>query len=213
MSSKTMGLATVLVALFVGMPSAAQAEILNTYEYAPHSVIGTGSLDSWSGFYTIPNLSATDAATHATITLNGTLWNECGGTASLVDGKWPSSSDQLDQVLAFTGEYASLTIDLGKVIQIGEINTYTRHTDERTAQNYTLWGSTNAQHGRKLASRSSALAATTAFWALASPTLPVGRSARIDMSSTSFSAVPVRSMPKRTSWRPRGCPNRARWLC
>jgi hypothetical protein len=95
-------------------------------------------------FKTIPAASATDAATTATFSIvEGTLDENSGGLEKLHDGKLPGEEDQPAENFFFQAGTSGgrLQVDLGSVIRIKQVNTYSWHPSTRGPQIYKLYGS------------------------------------------------------------------------
>jgi hypothetical protein len=98
------------------------------------------------GFYfaDAPRPSTNDAATAAAFSiLEGEEARNSGGLAALHDGRLPSGPDRPDQNFFFKDgtDGGMLRVDLGKVISIQAVDTYSCHPSERAPQIYTLYAS------------------------------------------------------------------------
>ncbi len=101
---------------------------------------------TWAGFKfeKVPAPSRTDAATTAVFSiLDGRADRNGGGLDKLHDGKVPTDEDQPDASFFFEAGSAGgrLLVDLGKLIEIKQINTYSWHASDRGPQVYTLYAS------------------------------------------------------------------------
>jgi hypothetical protein len=118
--------------------------------FAPDNV-GTGQINS-SPFTTIPNLRSNDyadtAAGHGvTVTvLNGVLGSVSGPASRLNNGFWPTTSDDPGNNVYFeNSSMGTFLFNLKALVDVTEVTSYSRHTDGRTPQRYTLYGSTSSQ--------------------------------------------------------------------
>lgn len=97
-------------------------------------------------FMGIPNLAADDylqTAEGTNISLvEGKLSGASGGLKVLTDGLWPATADAPAEVVFFTaGGNGKLLIDLNTLVEVTEVNLYSRHKDNRTTQEYSVYGS------------------------------------------------------------------------
>ena len=81
--------------------------------------------------------------------IDGEPWNTSGPLTCLGDGRIPDSDDAPEQNVFFAPGTLEgrLRMDLGKVIPIGQINTYSRHKGTRSPQVYHVYGSDGAAAG------------------------------------------------------------------
>jgi hypothetical protein len=98
------------------------------------------------GFYfgDAPRPFTNDAATAATFSiLEGEPARNCGGVAALHDGRLPSGPDRPDENFFFKDatDGGLLRVDLGQVVSIRAIDTYSCHPSNRAPQIYTLYAS------------------------------------------------------------------------
>ncbi len=95
-------------------------------------------------FANAPAPARDDAATHAKVLIvDGDADGNGGDVTALVDGMLPTSGDQPRRnffVTAGSGG-ARILIDLGKVIEVGAINSYSWHPNSRAPQVYRVWSS------------------------------------------------------------------------
>jgi hypothetical protein len=95
-------------------------------------------------FKNVPAPAKEDAATKAKITVVAGEQDPNGGTtAKLNDGKTPTEEDQPEENFFFNAgtEGGRLAIDLGSVINVKEVNTYSWHPNTRGPQVYKLYAS------------------------------------------------------------------------
>ncbi|HMH43377.1 MAG TPA: hypothetical protein VK557_07840 [Pyrinomonadaceae bacterium] len=95
-------------------------------------------------FKSVPSPSRSDAATNARVMIvDGEADPNGAGVAALTDGLLPSSDDQPRRnffVTAGSGG-ARLLMDLGRVADIAQINSYSWHPSARAPQLYRVWAS------------------------------------------------------------------------
>ncbi|MHB8969578.1 MAG: glycoside hydrolase family 16 protein [Pirellulaceae bacterium] len=94
--------------------------------------------------------ASNDAASGATCTLVEGLRDENGGPLRVLqDGKLPNTEDQPNRNFFFgQGQNGGrLVIDLGKVIDVGQVNTYSWHAGTRGPQVYKLFAADGAAPG------------------------------------------------------------------
>lgn len=95
-------------------------------------------------FATVPSPSRTDAATNARVVIVDGEGDPNGAdVTALVDGILPTAPDQPRQnffVAAGSGG-ARLLIDLGRVLDIAQLNSYSWHANSRAPQVFRVWGS------------------------------------------------------------------------
>jgi hypothetical protein len=95
-------------------------------------------------FRNVPSPSRDDAASNAKIDLiAGTIDRGSAGLAALVDGKLPGTEDEPEANLFFRADSwgGRFRIDLGAVIDIAAVNSYSWHPDTRAPQVYRLYAS------------------------------------------------------------------------
>jgi hypothetical protein len=95
-------------------------------------------------FKTVPSPAKTSVATKAKFTIvDGEKAGASAELDALNDGKLPDQEDQPDANFFFEDdtEGGRIAIDLGKVMDVGEFNSYSWHPNTRGAQVYTLYGS------------------------------------------------------------------------
>jgi hypothetical protein len=95
-----------------------------------------------------------DAAANAAVAvIAGTLDANGAPLTALVDGALPSDWDQPEANVFFRANSwgGRVRIDLGRVIDIARINTYSWHPGSRAPQLYKLYGSTGSESGIDLA--------------------------------------------------------------
>ena len=94
-------------------------------------------------FKNVPPPAKDDAATNAKVMLlDGDVDPNCGDLSVLTDGLAPTSEDQPGSNLFFSAGTGGgrFRIDLGKTIEIVQVNTYSWHPGSRGPQVYRLWG-------------------------------------------------------------------------
>lgn len=93
-------------------------------------------------FEKVPPPAVNDAAAEAELTLITGERDGNGATlAVLTDGKLPTGADQPGENFFLGGsEGGRLLVDLGKVITVGRVGTYSWHSDGRGPQAYKLYG-------------------------------------------------------------------------
>ena len=106
-----------------------------------HDDIGRGSIGG-DIFTFAPNLSDLDAAQNITPTVRtgSVRW---GNSTFLTNGQWTPDDGATDGAI-FTDGTCLVQIDLGSVIGIGQICTYSRHLSTRLQQTYKVFGSVAA---------------------------------------------------------------------
>lgn len=96
-------------------------------------------------FKTVPPPARNDAATDAIFSLaDGRQDNNGGSLDRLHDGQTPSGEDEPGENFFFRAgtDGGRILVDLGKAIDIAQINTYSWHANTRGPQVYTLFAST-----------------------------------------------------------------------
>jgi hypothetical protein len=95
-------------------------------------------------FANVPSPSRNDAASKARVVIvDGEADSNGADVTALIDGVLPTASDQPRQnffVAAGSGG-ARLLIDLGRVLDLSQINSYSWHANSRAPQVYRVWGS------------------------------------------------------------------------
>ena len=94
-------------------------------------------------FKNVPSPAKDDAATNAKLMLlDGDVDPNGGDLSALTDGLVPTTEDQPGANLFFRAGTGGgrFRIDLGKAIEIGQVNSYSWHPDSRGPQVYRLWG-------------------------------------------------------------------------
>ena len=111
-------------------------------------------------FKTISGPSKSDVAQRAVVTLAGNQWHVGGGGgAALVNGRLPDDPLELDEEAWLSNgnmNDGSILLDLGKVLPVAAVNTYSWHENPpdqgaRGPQVYTLSGSADGSNWTKLA--------------------------------------------------------------
>jgi len=101
-------------------------------------------------FTSVPAPATNDAAATAKFTLvDGTRDRNSGSLAVLHDGRIPTGEDQPSANFFFAPgtDGGRLTLDLGKVIAVKQVNTYSWHPDTRAPQGYRLYASDGTAEG------------------------------------------------------------------
>lgn len=101
-------------------------------------------------FTNVPSPSKSDAASSARIRiLGGTVDSNSGGIGKLRDGQTPTDADQPEENFFFEAgtEGGRLLLDLERVVEVKQINTYSRHPDARGPQVYKLYASDGTANG------------------------------------------------------------------
>ncbi|HEY3104923.1 MAG TPA: hypothetical protein VGJ69_15170 [Pyrinomonadaceae bacterium] len=100
-------------------------------------------------FANVPSPARDDAATNARVVIvDGEADPNGADVTALVDGLLPSSGNQPRRnffVTAGSGG-ARLLMDLGKLIQVAAVNSYSWHPNSRAPQVYRIWASDGADH-------------------------------------------------------------------
>ena len=134
----TFAIATVV--LLLNLAFAAHAQVKVTVDYNPN---GTPEFK----FKNVPAPAKNDAASKAkSVLVVGELDPNGAGFSALTDGLLPTSEDQPAANLFFNagGSGGRFRMDLGSVIEIAQINTYSWHPDTRGPQVYLLYVSDGA---------------------------------------------------------------------
>src|SRR5215471_3451740 len=93
-------------------------------------------------FKSVPSPSRNDAATNARVLIvDGEADGNSAGVQALVDGVLPTSDDQPRRnfFIAPGSGGARILMDLGRTIEIAQINSYSWHPGERAPQFYRVW--------------------------------------------------------------------------
>lgn len=96
------------------------------------------------GFTHVPAVARQDAVNAARIRiLAGTVDPNSGGIGTLRDGKLPAGADQPEENFFFAAGTTGgrLLLDLGRVVEVKQINTFSRHPGSRGPQVYQLFAS------------------------------------------------------------------------
>ncbi|MHA3770986.1 basic secretory protein-like protein [Verrucomicrobiota bacterium sgz303538] len=122
----------------------AHGEARITIERNPLDGAGTAGFK----FKGIPRPARGDAAAKAKFTvISGDRDRNGGDVASLTDGRVPNENDQPSRNFFFTADGGRLVADLGAVIDIKQINSYSRHASSRGPQVYKLYASDGTAAG------------------------------------------------------------------
>jgi hypothetical protein len=130
------GLALVL---FLGLTSAAQAQLKITAEHNPVASAGKAF-----NFKTVPPPAKEDAAAKAKLQLvEGDLDPNGAELGALTDGVLPGYEDEPEKNLFFNAGTGGgrFSMDLGSAIEIAQVNTYSWHPNTRGPQVYKVWAS------------------------------------------------------------------------
>jgi len=95
-------------------------------------------------FKSVPSPSRDDAATKTRVLMvDGDADGNSAGVDALVDGVLPTSDDQPRRNFFITAGSggARLLIDLGRVIEVAQVNSYSWHPNSRAPQVYRVWAS------------------------------------------------------------------------
>src|SRR6267378_3127876 len=141
MKIQTLVLAVAL--LLAGL--AAQAEIKITVDHNPNE-----QATPEFKFKNVPSPTATNAAAKAKFTIvSGEKDSNGGDVEKLNDGKLPTEQDQPEENFFFDAgtEGGRLLVDLGSVIAIKQVNTYSWHPNTRGPQVYKLYVSDGTAEG------------------------------------------------------------------
>ena len=106
--------------------------------------LGNAEATQAFAFKTVPHPSANDAATTAKILIASGEADPNGASLDkLHDGKLPDEADQPQENFFFDAgtEGGRLQMDLGRVIDVRQVNSYSWHPNTRGPQKYKLYGS------------------------------------------------------------------------
>jgi len=95
-------------------------------------------------FKSVPSPSRDDVATKARVLMvDGEADSNSAGIEALTDGVLPTSDDQPRRNFFITAGSggARLLIDLGRLIEVAQINSYSWHPNSRAPQVYRVWAS------------------------------------------------------------------------
>lgn len=129
--------------------TSSQAAVVTLVETRLHSESGINVSQPVSPFSTVPNLSSSDYADVSSGNgVTGTVVNKTpdansGLPSKLLDGLWPwdGNNDAPGESLFSNSSDFAFQIDLQSVVDIDQINVYTRHTNDRTDAAYFIYGS------------------------------------------------------------------------
>ena len=133
-------LATAAIVLFLSLAFVADAQVKVTVDYNAN---GTAQFK----FKTVPTPAKDDAGSKAKFVLVvGELDPNGAGFSALTDGLLPSNEDEPAANLFFNagGTGGRFRMDLGSIIEIAQINTYSWHPNTRGPQVYLLYASDGA---------------------------------------------------------------------
>jgi hypothetical protein len=127
---------------FIAMPIAAHAQVKVTFDHNPNTVANRAFK-----FKNVPSPAKDDAATKAKLLLvEGEADANGADLNALTDGALPTEEDQPPANFfwnAGTGG-GRFQMDLGNIIEIAQVNTYSWHPNTRGPQVYRLWASDGA---------------------------------------------------------------------
>jgi hypothetical protein len=128
-----------VAALLLPATSATQAQVKVTFDHNPNATASRAFK-----FKNVPSPAKDDAATKAKLLLvEGEVDGNGADVSALTDGALPTEEDQPQANFfwnAGTGG-GRLQMDLGSVIDIAQVNTYSWHPNTRGPQVYRLWAS------------------------------------------------------------------------
>lgn len=136
-------------ALLFGIALTACGQIRITIDHNT-GVAATGEFK----FKNVPSPARDDAAFRAKLTLvDGQLDSNGANLNALIDGMLPTSEDEPGANVFFNARSfgGRVRIDLGSVIEIAQINSYSWHTSARGPQLYKLYASDGSEAGLDLA--------------------------------------------------------------
>lgn len=125
--------------LLLGLAVAGQAQIKVTSDQNTGAAATSGFQ-----FKRVPPPLKDDAAAAARLLLvDGELDGNGADLMALTDGVWPAEEDEPEKNLFFNAGSGGgrLRIDLGSVIEIAEVHSYSWHPNTRGPQFYRLWAS------------------------------------------------------------------------
>ena len=129
-------------------PATATAPATTVKVDVGHNEIGKESAEF--KFKEVPTPAKTNAASHAKITIVDGDRDENGGEVEVLnDGKLPGEQDEPTSNFFFNAgtEGGRILIDLGSIISVKQVNTYSWHTDSRAPQVYTLYAADGTAAG------------------------------------------------------------------
>ncbi|HMG72251.1 MAG TPA: hypothetical protein VK582_02020 [Pyrinomonadaceae bacterium] len=142
---RTLGHFIFTTATLLALTSAAQAQVKVTFDHNPNA-----SATSAFKFKNVPSPAKDDAAARAKLLLiEGQADGNGADLSALTDGALPTEEDQPAANFfwnAGTGG-GRFQMDLGSVIEIAQVNTYSWHPNTRGPQVYRLWASDGADPG------------------------------------------------------------------
>ena len=142
---RTLGHFIFTTATLLALTSAAQAQVKVTFDHNPNA-----SATSAFKFKNVPSPAKDDAAARAKLLLiEGQADGNGADLSALTDGALPTEEDQPGANFfwdAGTGG-GRFKMDLGSVIEIAQVNTYSWHPNTRGPQVYRLWASDGADPG------------------------------------------------------------------
>ena len=137
------------MALLACFATAARAQVQITIDH------NTGAAaTSEFKFQLVPSPARDDTASKAKLTIvDGVLDNGSGTPAALIDGLLPTDEDEPGANFYFAARSfgGRVRMDLGSVIEIAQINSYSWHPNSRGPQLYKLYASDGSEAGLDLA--------------------------------------------------------------
>jgi hypothetical protein len=129
-------------------------------------------------FARVPSPAKDDAAAKATLQfVDGDLDPNGAGLSALIDGLLPRDEDEPGGNLFFNAGTAggAVRIDLGRVVDVLQINTYSWHPNTRGPQLYSIYGSDGTSASFNLAPKGAVDPATAGWTLIASVDTRTGR--------------------------------------
>ena len=151
------------IAALLGLTLAAQAQVKVTVDHN----IREGANSAFK-FKNVPRPARDDVAARAKLLLiDGVLDSNGADLTALTDGVLPTQEDEPEKNLFFNAGTGGgrLRIDLGSIIEIGQVNTYSWHPNTRGPQVYKLWAS-DGSHANFNAEPKENIDPTTCGWKL-----------------------------------------------
>lgn len=128
------------IATLFALTSSAQAQLKITFDHNPNATASAALK-----FKNVPSPAKDDAATNAKLlVVEGDIDGNGADLTALIDGLLPTEEDQPAANFfwdAGTGG-GRFRLDLGSVIEVAQVNTYSWHPNARGPQMYRLWPAT-----------------------------------------------------------------------
>ena len=128
-----------IISALLSLTSATQAQVKITTEHNSNAS-ATGAFK----FKTVPSPAKDDAAAKATMFLvEGEIDGNGADVSALIDGVLPTEEDEPAKNFFFNAGTGGgrFRMDLGSVIEIAQVNTYSWHPNTRGPQVYKVWAS------------------------------------------------------------------------